>query len=164
MNMDDVNTDDLRIDKDDLDNELVYQAQLYYNVAREYVLAVSQRDQQKESVAIERSLAYERARQELESSGGKVTEAAIASRIELDRSVRSATEKYDKARFSADLRLAAKEAWQQRAFMLRDLASLYVAEYYSQSSVRGGDAREVQEQGYRRQRARLSEERNRRRV
>ena len=52
-----------------------------------------------------------------------------------------------------------KEAFQQRAFVLKDLASLYIAGYFTSSSVQGKASRDVQEESYGRNRETLAKRR-----
>jgi hypothetical protein len=151
----------LRIDPDNLNEELVRQPELFCDVARRYALAVSERDAAKEQVSVARAKAYFVVREELESEGLKTTESAIGIQIELNKDYRSAMDRFQETKLAADQLAADKEAWQQRAYMLKDLAALYIAGYYGQSSVRGDASRAVQEADYQENRQRLARQRRR---
>lgn len=151
----------LRIDPDNLSEELVQQPQLFCDVARRYAMAVSERDAAKEQVSVARAKAYFVVREQLEDGGLKTTESAIAIQIELNKDYRAAMDRFQEAKLLADELAADKEAWQQRAYMLKDLASLYIAGYYGQSSVRGDASRAVQEVDYQENRQRLARQRKR---
>jgi hypothetical protein len=152
----------LQIDRDALDEALIQQPGLFLEVSQRYAEAVSERDAYKDGVEVTRAKRSLAIRSEL-SSSGKVTEASVAAQIELDDDYREAVGVYLAAKARADKWMAVKEAFQQRAFVLKDLASLYIAGYFGSDSVGGKAGREVQERSYIEARDRLSKVRRRER-
>lgn len=126
-------SEQLKIDRFRLDDMLVEQPQVYWEVANAYALAVSRRDELKERSVFVMATVSNRIRTESEK---KPPEAAIAHMIELDEEYTAARGAYLKAKTTADELIALKGAYEQRAHMLRDLAQLYIAGYFSDDSVR----------------------------
>ena len=153
----------LKIDKDSLDEELVRQPTLFDAVATDYVVAVSARDAAKESVDIVRAEAELKIRRAMVGSGEKVTEALIKANIELDAKYLEAMEDFLRLKGAADQLLAHKDAFAQRAFVLKDLCGLYVAGYFSTTAVKGKDAREVGQSAYEQRREEMAKQRRQRR-
>jgi len=149
----------LWINTDNLDEELVRQPERFCDVAKRHVMAVSERDAAKEDVAVARAKAYFVVREELESQGTKTTESAIGIQIELNKKYRAAVDRHREIKLLADELGAGKEAWQQRAYMLKDLAALYIAGYYGESSVGGEASHAVQDAAYQKNRQRLNQRR-----
>jgi hypothetical protein len=69
----------------------------------------------------------------------------------------AAYDTYILAKTRADTLQALKDAFQQRSYMLRELASLYVSSYYDESSVKGTG--KTDKMIYDRQRERMAEAR-----
>lgn len=130
----------LQIDRDNLHEELMAQAFNYCEVAEECARAVSNRDDWKERVSVAKAEAYLRIRTAADNDGLKVTEASLAAQIELDPTYREAVENYQLWKLTVGELEAARDAWDQRGRMLKELASLWIAGYYGQNSVKGGDA------------------------
>ena len=122
----------LRIDKNDLDNELIRQPELFYHASTSYALCVSQRDQAK--------LDLERAEAEADSKirraavkddkVKKITEAEIVARRAMAPEVREAQDSYLSARAAVERAAALRDAYQQRGYAVKDLVNLYVSGYY----------------------------------
>jgi hypothetical protein len=147
----------LEIDKHALDDEIVKQPSLFFKVSEAYVEAVAERDACKEELAsIDAELDGE-VRHKLEVAGEKITEAIVKNEIQTDKKHGPAFDTYILAKTKADMLMALKEAFQQRGYMLRDLCSLYVSQYYDQSSVQGNSKTDAAV--YNRQRERLAEAR-----
>jgi hypothetical protein len=127
----------LKIDKSALDDELVHQASLLFKVSEAYVQAAAHRDYLKEQLAIVDAELDGKVRKQFEDE--KVTEAMIKGQIQTHKQHRAASDAYLKAVTEASMLSALKDSFQQRSYMLRDLCSLFVANYYEQNSVRGTD-------------------------
>lgn len=151
----------LRIDRDDLDTEIMEQPQLFCGVARRYAIALSQRDAAKEAVGVARAAAYYVVRQQIEAAGIKATEAAIAVQIESNKEYRAAMDQYGLLKLAADQLLAEKEAWQQRSYALKDLAALWIAGYCGVSSVKGKASQSLREIEHQENRNQLARQRKR---
>ena len=151
--------DGLRIDKLNLDDALVEQPELFFHVASQQVMASSRRDQAKEySKRVDAGL-FMRIRQEMIDEGERPTEITVNARVESHKDHTVERDAYLELMKEADLWLALKEAFMQRSYMLKDLASLHITNYYATSSVRGGDAREVQQQADTKRRQAISSKR-----
>lgn len=124
---------DLVIDRNALDTMLVEQPSLFHRYADAHATAVSQRDYLKEQLA--QLYAKLDARIRRDNSGSRITEKFIESEIAIDPDYVAATDELLQAKQSALQMEAAKEAFGQRGWVLRDLTALYIAGYWSQNSV-----------------------------
>ena len=152
---------EIAIDRNDLDTELVKQPSLFLEVAQEYAQAISVRDSLKEAIDVARARVELRIRREAAEEDRKITEAGVKAEVELDKTYRRAVEAWLTAKEAADQLAAAKEAFAQRAFVLKDLCGLYVAGYFSTTSVRGRDATDVQQENYENRRKEMARQRRR---
>lgn len=125
----------LKIDKHALDEELVEQPQLFYHAAQQYVLASSRRDAAYDEIKLTEAALNEEVRRELLKLNDKVTEAMVNSSVISHPMRVKAIEDHLAAKKEADEWSALKEAFGQRAYMLRDLVQLFVANYFATSSV-----------------------------
>src|SRR5258707_11639907 len=123
----------LKINKFALDDELVGQASVFYKVGEMFAEATAKRDAQKEHLA---TIAAELEQNVRTRLGDKATEGKVKSLVLLEEEHIAETQAYLEAKAEADKLFALKEAFQQRGYMLRDLAQLFVANYYSRDSVR----------------------------
>ena len=126
----------LKINKHRLDEELEEQPMLLFQISEAYVAAAAQRDALKEELAtVDAKLDHE-GRIDLDRKLDKVTEAMVKNYVQTNKKHEAATMAYFAAKQQADLLSALKESFQSRGFMIRDLCSLYTANYYEQSSVK----------------------------
>jgi len=133
------------IDKDGLDECLVQQPVLYSKVSQEYAVAVSRRDEQKDRVKqVEAHLSLQ-FRQDTLVKGEKATEKTIEAMVLTSDERTRAVAKYNASTLELEMWQALKEAYQQRAYALKDLAGLYVAGYFGSAAVHGNAARTMQE-------------------
>lgn len=139
--------DALRIDEHALEEALRDQPSMFYRVSKAFALEMSRRDAAKQALAdaearadldIRDEAREEEARvvgkgKEAATSKIKLTEGEVRARVQLSAEVVIARDALA-ARFDAVAKLTAlKEAFQQRSYALKDLASLYVANYYTAS-------------------------------
>jgi hypothetical protein len=120
----------LLIDKNDLDNELEVQPQMYYMASEELAQAVSSRDAAKEDLARVDARLYD----EIAKRDEKLSDSKIRAQVSLHRDHVEAFEDYNAARSLADRWAGMVESWRQRGSMLRQLAELYVTNYYTTGS------------------------------
>ena len=126
----------LIIDRDDLDEAVCTQAELFYHVARETALAVSRRDaayQEQKVVAAELSQSI---RAEKEANDEKVTEALLTNLVISHPKNKKAVARQLELKLAADELEALKQAFEQRSHALKDAAQLQIARMYSDPSVR----------------------------
>lgn len=127
----------LRIDEHSLESECRDQAVMYYNVARMGTLATSHRDEAKKNLAeIEAELdAY--LRRSAETSGERITEAAIKSGIKLDKKYQRAATELAKLSTEVGNLSALERSYDHRKEMLKLMVKLYLANYFGEIEERG---------------------------
>ncbi len=132
----------LLIDQHNLDQELVQQPSLYNKVAQAFAQAESRRDHLSEKLKIVDARLYTDWKDKLEEEAGdgkRVTDTAVANVIQQDPIHEKARNKYLATKEEAAILLAMKEAFYQRSYMLRDLASLFTTQYYERDVVHGNN-------------------------
>lgn len=126
----------LKIDKLDLDNELIEQAAIYYQVSREYAQAVSIRDELYDKVKRVAAKLDKKLRDDNAEQGLRITEVALQSQILNEEPYIQAREEFNNAKLEADILLAQKEAFQQRSYALKDLCGLFISGYFTDSAMK----------------------------
>ena len=132
----------LAIDKDDLDECLIRQPELYWHVAEAHSLAKAERDARKLDLEILEAEASQRIRIDHAESGekGRLTEGDIAEQLLLIPGI----QKLRRERLALEAKieewLALNESFTQRSYMLRELVPLYLARLGS-GSMRSGNPR-----------------------
>ncbi len=150
--------DALRIDKYDLDTELLSQADLFYRVAQQYAEAVSDKDAQYEFLKETDAKLNLLIREQFDGAGKKITEAQINATVLSHDEHKAVFQEWLGSKEAADSIGHLKEAFIQRSYMLRDLAQLYIAGYFSEKSVSADDSTS-KEAVYKRRKGRLAERR-----
>lgn len=150
----------LKLDKHELDRELMEQPQLFYEVARAYTQAVSERDG-----LYDRRKSYEadlavNIRQEALDKGTKMTDKAVEQAIQADAKRRKLIRRHTDKSAEAERLGALREAFMQRAQMLREMCGLWANGYF-QSSSAGGAPKQVAEAGYEQRKDRINQQRKR---
>jgi len=148
----------LKIDKNNLDDEVTQQSTLFFAVSEAYAEAATDRDLMKEQLSTIDAQLDAIVRLELE--GEKVTESIVKNRIQVHPSHETAFQSYLNAKQKADVLGALKDAFHTRSYLIRDLCSLALANYFESSAVK--DTGVTDQAVYRRQRQRLAEARERR--
>lgn len=124
----------MQIDPHALDEALIRQPDAFYRVSQRLALMLSKRDAAKQGLQeleaeVDRDIRKSSALAEIKSS-----EAQIKSLVRLDRDVKAAErELLDLNRDVAQWQ-ALKEGFQQRSYVLKDLVSLHVANYFGDST------------------------------
>lgn len=145
------------VDRDALDEVLVRQPVLYHKASEQYAAAISTRDLAKDELKKLHAELYSEIKAANLEDGKKLTEAALQAEIEVDDSFMEASAGYIDCCKQSDMWLAAKDAFAQRAYILKDLVALWIAGYYGEGSVTGGGARERMEDSYDRTRNKVAE-------
>lgn len=131
----------LAIDKSVLDDEVIRQPVLFYTISEQLTDAIAERDAAKEELnSVDADLD---AHWRKKLSKVKTTETLIHNHVQVSQEHEKAFDIWLKAKTKADKLLALKEAFQQRSYMLRDLVSLYSANYYEDSSIKPSRAQEA---------------------
>ena len=128
---------ELKIDRDDLDNELVRQPGNFHAVSYQWTLACSRRDAQKLAVKGVHGREWNRIREKVEAEGNRATVDLMTAMLEKSKKYREAQDLYNEAVAEAEAWGALKEAWMQRSYALKDLVNLFVAQYFETDSMSG---------------------------
>ena len=123
----------LRIDEHALEKALRDQPVMFYRVANAYALEISRRDAAKQALQDAEAEADLNARDRARRADQKITEGEIRATIQTDGQVAQAQAALARRSERAAKLAALKEAFQQRSYALKDLAGLYVANYYTAS-------------------------------
>ncbi len=140
----------LKIDKQALDDEVMQQPSLFYQVSEAFAEAGAERDALKEQLAVIDAQLDGK----LRKTNEKGTEALIKNQIQAHPDHQQAFTQWLEAKEYADKLGALKDAFRDRSYMLRELGNLLVANYFDASSVKP-----TYRQGevvYQRRRARLA--------
>lgn len=131
--------DALRIDLEELDECLIQQPSLYQEVAEGHALKISERDQAHEACKVtDADLSLDLRKELEEETGKKPTEAQLSSEIQIHEDHAKAHTAYLTLKREADYWHSLREAYHQRAYILRDLAQLMIAGYSASDAVSGG--------------------------
>jgi len=121
----------LKIDKDELDRHLVEQPEIFYRISKKLADCISERDAAKENLAVIDAHLDVRLRREASEDGTKLTENSLRAAIQTHKEHLDEHDNYLGSIQEASEWAALKDAFQQRAYMLRELVALYIAGYYS---------------------------------
>ena len=124
----------LIIDPHGLDDELKYQADSYYRISKLHALLSSRRDAAKQELSETEAEVDQQLRATAAKEKEKVTERDLDAMKKIDEDVVKANRHYLDLSKKTALALALKESYQQRSYALKDLVSLYIASYYSDST------------------------------
>lgn len=121
----------LSINEHALDIALREHPDLFYTVATELALAISNRDEAKMEVdEVEAKVASE-IRHRASVDDEKVTDKSVSDQVKLDKRVQAANTKFIEERLNAAKWTALKEAYESRSYAISKLVDLYLANYYS---------------------------------
>jgi hypothetical protein len=126
-----------------LDDEVIRQPMLFYEVSDQLTDALAERDASKEELAATDAELDNSWRRKLAKNKERVTDKVILSHVTTSSEHEKAFETYLRAKTRADKLLALKEAFQQRSYMLRDLVALYSANYYETTSLKPTQAQDI---------------------
>jgi len=123
----------LRIDEYALEGALREQPELFYRVSKAYALAISRRDAAKQALQDAEAEADLLVRGDAQEDDRKITEGEVRAKVQTDGKVVRARDALNAQSELVGKLSALKDAFQQRSYALKDLAGLYVANYYSAS-------------------------------
>lgn len=126
----------LKIDPLNLDEAVLQQPTLYYQVGQKHALAVSERDKLYDQLKITDAKLNEEIRRELNEDGIKATEAMIQAKVLAEPEHAAVVTAYGDAKYVADELQILKEAFSQRSYMLRELVELYTSGYYGSDTIK----------------------------
>ena len=121
-------------DRHELDTELTDQPELFYHASEGHSQASHRRlviDNERRSIE---ARAAEQIRSDAERSGTKLTETRIPQLVaNIEEVIRVKEDLFEADRKVSEW-LSLKEAFQQKGYMLRELANLYSSNYYQRNS------------------------------
>jgi hypothetical protein len=127
----------LAIDEDDLDRAVVEQPSLFFNVADELALAISERDGLKLELEEFTAEKYKQFRSEALATEEKFTETSLERKITLDKEIMSLQREYADKKLSVDRLTALRDSFRDRSKMLEQAVSLYCSKLYNLQIERG---------------------------
>lgn len=130
----------LVIDKHALDDELMRQPQLMQQVSEEYANAISQKDFFYDQAKKLEGDLYIEMKTHIEGSGEKATEVRVKSEVERHPKRIEARDNYNLWVAQTEKWLGLKDSFMQRMFALRELASLWGANYFTSNHVKTSPA------------------------
>lgn len=143
----------LTIDKNALDDELVQQPSLVFEVSEAYEKAAELRDKLKEELATIDAELDGIVRIEL-AKKDKVTEAAVKAAIQMHKKHEAAFNAYVKAKTDAGILNGLRESFSTKSKALDGLVELHKSNYFERSSAQG--SRSTDEYVYKRRRAQIA--------
>lgn len=127
----------LRIDRNNLDEELEQQPSLFYEVAEACARARSLLDEAHDNVDIVEAELDANIRREAAESDERTTEKAIRAQIHAHPDRVEANEKFLQLKQRTEELDQLRDSFRQRGYMLRELVALFIAGYYQESSAQG---------------------------
>lgn len=124
----------LIININDLSTVCQTQPSIYWEVSMEAVKAMSIRDKAKNDLDNTWSELYV----SLKTEGGKLSDPTVKASVEIEKRYIDAEKVYLSRKREAEEWNAMKEAYQQRANMIKELCGLYVSGSFGEISVKGG--------------------------
>ena len=122
--------DSMRIDRDALDEELIRQSSHFYHASEGCVYATSRRDGVKHDLEVLVAELDKDVRDAMVTNGDKVTEALVKAQIVREQDYHRQHQVYLDACLVADRWEALRNAYRQRADMLKSLVTLLQAGYF----------------------------------
>lgn len=147
----------LAFSKHDLDNVVLEHSSLYFAVSEQYAIACSLRDEAKKELEESYAKNSLRIRDQLADEGKKATEDLVKQLTLLDDDYKEATSNYLNRKLKADLWGALRESYSSRGYMIKEIAELWRASYFSTTAIT--DSSEVSELQYEAAKAAMNEKR-----
>lgn len=122
----------LKIDRDALDEEVISQPNEFFHASEGYVVAAGRRDRKKHDLEVEIAQLDKDVRDSMTADGEKITEALVKAQINREPDFQRAHSEYLVACLEADRWEAMRNAYRQRADMLRSLVQLHQAGYFGE--------------------------------
>ena len=120
----------LRINEHELDGALQEQPELFYHVAKELALMISQRDQAKQRLAEIEAEVVVTIKEQARSQDLKITDKEVDAKKETNEDVLAAAKDFYQLSAMVGKLGALKEAYVQRSYVLKDMVALYINNYY----------------------------------
>lgn len=125
----------LKINKNQLDEELVQGPELLFSVWEAYIQAIDIRDALKNDLAVVEAEVDKKIRHDAEVAEEKITEGAVKARVLTNQRRKKAYDNFLDAKLAADKLFALKESFTLRGEAINQLCKLYTSNYYQERSV-----------------------------
>src|SRR3990172_5573548 len=125
--------DGLQIDEHGLEDALQIQVTSYYAVSKQLSLEVSRRDAAKQYLKSVEARVDSKIRRKAKDDGEKITEPGVEARRISDEEVLAAPPILMDAEARVRDITALKDAYTQRSYVLKDMVSLWISNYYGGS-------------------------------
>lgn len=125
--------ENLQIDEHGLEEALQSQVTSYYEVSKRMSLEISRRDAAKQYLKSVEARVDAQIRRKAKDDGEKITEPGVEARRISDEEVLAATHVLMDAEARVRDITALKEAFSQRSYVLKDMVSLWISNYYGGS-------------------------------
>lgn len=122
----------LKINRDELDAESISQPNNFFHASQGHVFAISRRDKLKHDLEVAVATLDKEVREAMVADGEKVTEAQVKAQITREQDYHRAQHKYLDACLEADTWEALRNAYRQRADMIKGLIQLHQAGYFGE--------------------------------
>jgi len=126
--------ENLQFNKHELDFVIQHHSELYFKAGERVARYTSIRDEAKKRVEEAYALVSLQIRDDASTSGKKLTEDVVKQLTLLDDSYQEAVSTYLKAKWEADVWEVLQESYHARGYMIRDMAELWQANYFSSDS------------------------------
>lgn len=141
----------LKISKDHLDDELIEQPGNYFLAAEQHALAVAEAATAKDNIKKIMGKMYKA----YSKAGG--TQNIINAKVESCKAVRLARKNHHEKILSEGRWSAMKDAFAQRAFILKDLTQMHLRAFFGEDSVTAKDRNDVSQADYGKNRAAMAQ-------
>ena len=123
---------ELLIERDSLDEEAIRQPNSYFHVSENFVFAAARRDKAKHDLEVVVAELDRDVRDAMQTDGDKITEALVKAQITREQDYQRAYGAYLDSCLEADRWEALRNAYRQRAEMLKGLIQLYQSNYFGE--------------------------------
>ena len=129
-------SEELKFNPHSLDAAILQQSFLYQKVQEYYANSNSDRDLAKKHLEEEYAKVSLRIREQSSLEGKKLTEDLVKQLTLLDPDYQESTSVWLDAKLDSELWGALKESYSSRGFMIKTMAQLWIASYFSNTTVR----------------------------
>lgn len=125
---------ELKIDREQIDEELIAHSQHFFHVAVAHEHAVSEMDEKKLDLEITEVELDREIRERMIADGERITEKQVEAAVKRHEDYTTASEAYIKAKAEAGVWAALRESYRQRRDMLIELSKRTQQRYYDEVS------------------------------
>lgn len=122
----------IKINRDSLDEEAINQPNLFFHASEAFALAVSVKDAKKQQLELTEAQLDKDIREEAAADEKKVTEPWVKQEIIRSQKYQRAAKEHIEATLTSNRWSALKEAYKQRADMLKVLQNLYCTGHFGE--------------------------------